>query len=105
MVSSVGLHLTSDVLLDIDLPAATQHKIDSLHHTDGHIFGFVGLSGETDDLSLPRTNTWLLPKCNVDQAMRDFQENIDAPFGYIGLAFPSAKAYTMPCSSPYTRPC
>ena len=63
-----------------------------LPHGKGHIYGFVGLDGSAETLGLPRRNVWTFPSHDLRGDMEAFQANPGhAPFGYVGLAFPSAK--------------
>jgi len=92
VLSTAGLHVTTEKLLDTQVPPGLQHQISQLERTAGHIFGFIGLRGDTSTLQLPRRNTWLLPcASSVESGMKDFQQDMSCPFGYVGIAFPSAK--------------
>jgi phytoene dehydrogenase-like protein len=56
------------------------------------VFLFVGLEGDAKSLDLPRRNLWVLPHDDLDKAMAEFHKApTEAPFGYVGIAFPSAK--------------
>ncbi|CAE7937399.1 retsat [Symbiodinium necroappetens] len=46
-----------------------------------------------EELNLPRHNTWMLPGEDLPKCMEEFQRDrdADAPFGYVGMAFPSSK--------------
>jgi len=67
-------------------------KVDQLPFGKGHIYGFVGLDGSAEELGLPRRNVWTFPSHDLRGDMERFQQNPErAPFGYVGLAFPSAK--------------
>ena len=69
-----------------------QRKVAQLPHGKGHIYGFLGLNGSAEELELPRRNVWTFPSHDLRGDMEKFQQRPDRfPFGYIGLAFPSAK--------------
>lgn len=93
VVSSVGLRVTFDKLVPSTAPcvAPMKEKIKALPPTHGHFFLFVGLKGTTMELQLPRRNLWVLPSTDVEKSMNAFHEDSAAPFGYAGIAFPSAK--------------
>ena len=78
--------------IDPSLRESLNSKVATLPHGKGHIYGFVGLDGSAETLGLPRRNVWTFPSHDLRGDMEKFQANPeDAPFGYVGLAFPSAK--------------
>ncbi len=71
--------------------AALERKVAALPYGKGHIYGFVGLEGSAEQLGLPRRNVWTFPSPDLKGDMAKFQADPTEPFGYVGLAFPSAK--------------
>lgn len=97
VITSVGLHTTVEQLLEPDdITEETKDRVRALERTNGHLFVFVGLNGSPEDLKLPRANHWIFPELDLDRGMARFHaEGLDADsdyaFGYVGIAFPSAK--------------
>ena len=107
VISTIGIHLTVDKLLrpptynddfrdPLQSPGDTVRedlsaKLGTLERTLGHIYVFVGIDGDGDRLGLPATNTWEFPDLDLTKGRKAFLEDPEAPFGYVGLAFPSQK--------------
>ncbi|CAL1155911.1 unnamed protein product [Cladocopium goreaui] len=91
VVSSIGLHSTEQFLQEKPCHKAFLQRLSPLERTHGHLFLFVGLRGSAEELKLPSNNLWVLPGEDLAKCMEEFQADPTAPFGYVGLAFPSAK--------------
>ncbi|CAK9049325.1 unnamed protein product [Durusdinium trenchii] len=91
VVSSVGLHNTERFLREKPCHDAFVERLRPLQRTHGHLFLFVGLKGSAAELNLPSNNLWVLPGEDLSRRMAEFHADHEAPFGYVGLAFPSAK--------------
>lgn len=97
VISSAGLRATFHPQHSL-IPSLNKACLDSINTkmkaltpTHGHIYVFVGLRGNSKDLKLPRRNLWVLPSMSVDDDNHAFRKDPTADFGYVGLAFPSAK--------------
>lgn len=93
VVSTIGLHGTEKFLQDQPCHEEFVQRLEPLKRTHGHLFLFVGIRGSAEELNLPRHNTWMLPGEDLPKCMEEFQRDrdADAPFGYVGMAFPSSK--------------
>lgn len=91
VVSTIGLHATTNLMGSCPSVEPLLKQMSPLSRTHGHIFGFVGINGNAEELQLPRRNLWVLPGRNIEKCMADFQKDPDCPFGYVGIAFPSTK--------------
>jgi all-trans-retinol 13,14-reductase len=93
IISSVGLHLTLNKLLDGE-PLVNQlaQKLDKLQPSTGHLCLYVGFKEPQSVLQLPKTNFWIYPENpDHDENLATFLENPEAEFPLVYISFPSAK--------------
>jgi len=56
-----------------------------------HLGMYIGLERTAEQLGLPKTNYWIFPGNDPDQAVERFLADADAPFPAVYISFPSAK--------------
>lgn len=92
VISTIGLHSTFKNIIDVP---EISNKLKKLSLTDGHVFGFIGLEYEKDEIlpNFPKYNSWILPNMyNLTKCDEKFKEDVyTEPFSYIALAFPYSK--------------
>jgi len=107
VVSAIGAQLTLEELLPCPGPpslpalAAAQRQCaaSGLTRTRGHLNLFLTIEGSTEELRLPRHNTWIFPTPDHDAQFATLEamqlahavETLAQPWTYVGMAFPSAK--------------
>ena len=73
IVSSVGIRNTFNSLVPIK--KYRNHYSNVLHKippSDSHVYLFVNLKGNPDELKLRSSNIWVLPNSNYDKMLEDF---------------------------------
>lgn len=73
-----------------------KHQLEAhLHHVNpsaAHICLYVGLNGTPEELNLPKSNYWVYREdMDHDEAVDQFEKDLDAPFPVVYISFPSAK--------------
>lgn len=56
-----------------------------------HLCVYIGLKGTAAELKLPKTNFWIYPHNDYDEALTVFLADQNAPFPVVYISFPSAK--------------
>ncbi len=93
VISSAGVDNTFNRLLtnDVVRECGYEKSLREVRPSVGHLCLYIGLKETAAELGLPRTNFWIYPHSNYDQALTDFLEDDDAPFPVVYVSFPSAK--------------
>jgi all-trans-retinol 13,14-reductase len=93
VISSAGIDNTFRRLLPADVveQAGYESKLPQVEASMAHLGVYIGLQGTAEELGLPKTNFWIYPSNDYDQAVADFMNDIDAPFPVVYISFPSAK--------------
>jgi len=75
--------------------AAQDHGYDQLlskvKPSIGYLCVYIGLKAPAAELGLPRTNFWIYPGNNSDDALERFLADPHGPFPVVYISFPSAK--------------
>jgi all-trans-retinol 13,14-reductase len=66
-------------------------KLRGIAASSAHLSLYVGLSKSAEELGLVGTNLWIYPSFDHDANVERFARNLDAPFPFVYLSFPSAK--------------
>lgn len=93
VLSNAGATNTFDHLLLEDLPAldSLRLRLRKLQPSTAHVSLYVGLSKSDAQLGLKGTNLWVHPSFDHDGNVDRFARDINAPFPFVYLSFPSAK--------------
>ncbi len=93
VISSAGIANTFQRLLANDVAERTGYnaRLQHVEPSMAHLGIYIGLQGTAEELGLPKTNFWIYPSNDYDQAVDAFMEDIDAPFPVVYVSFPSAK--------------
>lgn len=93
VVSDAGAANTFERLLPRELPAvdALRTKLRGVAASTAHLSLYVGLSKSAEELSLAGTNLWIYPSFDHDVNVERFSQDLDAPFPFLYISFPSAK--------------
>jgi len=93
VISSAGIDNTFRRLLRADVVerAGYESKLPNVEASMAHLGIYIGLQGTAEELGLPKTNFWIYPSNDYDQAVADFMQDVDAPFPVVYVSFPSAK--------------
>lgn len=104
VISAVGARLTYERLLPQTLPVVqkTAARISRIQPSAGHLCLYAGFKGNAQSLKLPRTNLWIYPSSNVEEHVRQFEQDLSAPFPLLYISFPSAKDPQWDSSHPDT---
>ena len=93
VISSAGVANTFEHLLPGDVVAAAgyEKKLDSVEPSMAHLGIYAGCKATAEELGLPKTNFWIYPSNDYDEAIDRFMEDPEAPFPVVYISFPSAK--------------
>ncbi|MFP5383149.1 MAG: phytoene desaturase family protein, partial [Gammaproteobacteria bacterium] len=93
VISSAGVFNTFEKLLPSEVvrKAGYDRLLPRVKRSSAHLGVYVGLKGTAAELGLPRTNIWIYPGSDYEQAIDDHDADIEAPFPVVYLSFPSAK--------------
>ena len=93
VISDAGVLNTFERLLpaEVSQPLGFVEKARSIGPSIGLLTLYVGLTGETEELGLEKTNLWVYRDHRHEENIRAFQEDIHAPLPVVYLSFPSAK--------------
>ena len=93
VISSAGVINTFHKLLAADVVSRHGYKqqLPSVKPSMAHLGVYIGLKGTAAELGLPKTNFWIYPHEDYDEAVAQFGDDPDAPFPVVYLSFPSAK--------------
>ncbi len=93
VMSDAGAANTFERLLPHDLPAtsALRTKLHGIEASSAHLSLYTGLSKSAADLGLTGTNLWIYPSFEHDANTERFARDLDAPFPFVYISFPSAK--------------
>lgn len=93
VISDAGAAHTYGRLLPCDLAAANElrTKLRSVAASSAHLSLYVGLSKPAGELGIAGTNLWVHPSFDHDANAARAARDIDAPFPFVYLSFPSAK--------------
>lgn len=93
VISSAGVDNTFNRLLSAEVSDVTGYarSMDKVRPSVGYLCLYIGLQETAEELSLPRTNFWIYPHNDYDQALADFVESNEEPFPVVYISFPSAK--------------
>lgn len=93
VVSDAGAANTFERLLPRELPAvdALRTKLRGIAASTAHLSLYVGLSKSAEELGLAGTNLWIYPSFDHDVNVERFSQDLDAPFPFLYISFPSAK--------------
>ena len=94
VVSSTGIEITIKNLLPSNIVDQYQLKdvLTNLEPSLSHGCLFIGLKGSPEELELPKYNMWVLQEGrDHDDCLNEFLEDINKPFPFVHISFPSAK--------------
>jgi len=93
VISSAGIDNTFRDLLPAQVveQAGYAARLDTVEPSSAHLGVYIGLRDTAENLGLPKTNYWVYPGNDYDQAVRDFEKDPSAPFPVVYISFPSAK--------------
>ena len=94
IVSDAGIRTTMDRLLGEGAPKEAQHvaaRTRSLPATSGHLCLYAGLTFPAAAPKLDPANLWIHPSLDFDRNLSAFDADLDAPFPFLYISFPSAK--------------
>ncbi|MBI4486086.1 MAG: NAD(P)/FAD-dependent oxidoreductase, partial [Acidobacteria bacterium] len=94
IVSDAGVRTTMDRLLREGLPEKAQQiaaRTRRLPATSGHLCLYAGLKFPAAAPSLDSANLWIHPSLDFDRNMSAFDADLEAPFPFLYISFPSAK--------------
>jgi len=91
--SDAGTTNTFDRLLPSDLPVLTplRTQLRTLQPSTAHLSLYIGLSQSDAALGLRGTNLWVHPGFDHDANLARSVADLDAPFPFVYMSFPSAK--------------
>lgn len=93
IVSDAGIRTTMDRLIGNGGSEDTQRvaaRTRSLPATSGHLSLYVGLAPAAAPSFYP-ANLWIHPSLDFDRNLSAFNADLDAPFPFLYISFPSAK--------------
>lgn len=93
VVSDAGAANTFERLLPRDLAAvsALRARLRSVAASSAHLSLYMGLSKSAEELGLAGTNLWIYPSFDHDANVARFRHDLEAPFPFVYISFPSAK--------------
>jgi all-trans-retinol 13,14-reductase len=93
VVSDAGAANTFNRLLPPELSSvsALRTKLLRIAASSAHLSLYTGLSKSSAELGLTGTNLWIYPSFDHDANAARFARDLDAPFPFVYLSFPSAK--------------
>jgi all-trans-retinol 13,14-reductase len=94
IVSDAGIRTTMDRLLRDGAPEEARQaaaRTRRLSATSGHLCLYAGLTFPGAAPKLDSSNLWIHPTLDFDRNMSAFQADLDAPFPFLYISFPSAK--------------
>ncbi len=93
VISGAGVINTFNSLVPAELVA--KHGYDkhlkSVESSKAHLGMYIGLKDSPSNLKLPKTNFWIFPHYDADQAYKDFEADMTQAFPAVYISFPSAK--------------
>ncbi|GAA3946526.1 NAD(P)/FAD-dependent oxidoreductase [Allohahella marinimesophila] len=66
-------------------------KRQTISPSMSHLGMYIGIKGTSEELGLPKTNFWIYPEENYDDAVTAFMKDPSLPFPVVYISFPSAK--------------
>jgi phytoene dehydrogenase-like protein len=94
IVSDAGIRTTMDRLLDDDVPQEARlvaARTRSLPATNGHLCLYAGLTFPGRAPQWDSANLWIHPSLDFDRNHAAFEADIEAPFPFLYISFPSVK--------------
>ena len=94
IVSDAGIRTTMDRLLGGGVPHEARQvavRTRSLPATSGHLCLYAGLTFPGAAPKLDSANLWIHPSLDFDRNLAAFETDIEAPFPFLYISFPSAK--------------
>lgn len=98
VISDAGAANTCERLLPRDLPPRSLAEVDALRAklrriapSSAHLSLYVGLSKPAGELGIAGTNLWIYPGFDHDASVARAARDLDAPFPFAYISFPSAK--------------
>ncbi len=94
IVSDAGVRTTMDRMLGAGVPIKAQHlaaRTRYLSATSGHLCLYAGLTFPAAAPRLDPANLWVHPSLDFDRNLAAFDADLDAPFPFLYISFPSAK--------------
>jgi all-trans-retinol 13,14-reductase len=93
VISSAGVGNTFNELLSAEVTetAGYKRKLANVEPSFAHLGVYIGLKGTAEELGLPKTNFWIYPHNDYDEAVERFVGNSDEAFPVVYISFPSAK--------------
>jgi all-trans-retinol 13,14-reductase len=93
VISGAGVINTFNDLVPRDI--VTKHGYDkhlkTVTSSKAHLGMYIGLKASPQELNLPKTNFWIFPHYDADQAYKDFEADMNQDFPAVYISFPSAK--------------
>ncbi len=93
VVSSAGVTNTFEHLLPESAVSELgyEKKLHNVEPSVAHLGIYAGCKGTAEELGLPKTNFWIYPDNDYDEATDRFLDDPEAPFPVVYISFPSAK--------------
>ena len=94
IVSDAGIRTTLDRLIGDGAPEAVRSvaaRIRRLPAASGHLCLYVGATFPTAAPKLDAANQWIHPSVDFDRNLSGFNADLEAPFPFLYISFPSAK--------------
>ena len=94
IVSDAGIRTTMDRLLGDGVPKEVRDvaaRTRSLPAASGHLCLYAGLTFPTSAPTWNSANLWIHPSLDFDRNLSAFDADIEAPFPFLYISFPSAK--------------
>jgi len=93
IISNAGVFNTYGKLLPTDISQAFGYdkKLKTVKRSMTNVGLFIGLKGDAESLSLPKSNFWIYPDQHHDNNVNAFLKDHNKPMPVIYISFPSAK--------------
>jgi all-trans-retinol 13,14-reductase len=93
VMSDAGAANTFERLLPQNIRAVDglRARLREIAVSTAHVSLYVGLSKSAEELGLQGTNLWIYPSYDHDANVERFGRDLDAPFPFVYISFPSAK--------------
>ncbi len=93
VVSAAGVDVTFNQLLPETVVSESGYRdlLPAVRPSSGHLCLYIGLKDTADALCLPKTNFWIYPSNDYDDALANFSADDRAHFPVVYISFPSAK--------------
>ncbi|RLA00021.1 MAG: FAD-dependent oxidoreductase [Gammaproteobacteria bacterium] len=93
IISNVGVFNTFEKLLPqtVCQKLGYDKKLKTINRSMTNMGLFIGLKGDPESLSLPKTNFWIYPDQNHDENVEAFAKDHTKPMPVVYISFPSAK--------------